>query len=353
MKETWLITGGAGFIGGNFVGIAHGLSNHNMLVLDKLTYAGDLGRLGNLLDSPRVKFIHGDICNVALVRDIFKTFNIYKVIHFAAETHVDRSIHGPRDFIATNIDGTLNLLEQARTAWMDRQGKIFLHVSTDEVFGALKPDDPPFSEDSPYHPNSPYAASKASADHLVRAWFNTYNTPTIITNCSNNYGPWQYPEKLIPLIILNAWEGKELPIYGDGLQIRDWLHVDDHCLALLKVLTNGVVGHTYAIGGNEERSNISIVNAICDAVDQIKGQGESTRSLLRYVLDRPGHDRRYAINSSKIQRELGWLPQRNLSSALPELVRWYIGKKTWVDQVRSGEFQEFYKKHYAGRITTS
>ncbi|MDT8899739.1 dTDP-glucose 4,6-dehydratase [Anaeroselena agilis] len=350
MSGVWLVTGGAGFIGGNFVRLALREAGVRMVVLDALTYAGDLGRIDDLLDGSRVEFVRGDIRDPGLVRELFARHEVSKVIHFAAETHVDRSIDGPRDFISTNIEGTVNLLEAARAAWRDDGDKVFLHVSTDEVFGALGLDDAPFDEGSPYRPNSPYAATKAAADHIVRAWRNTYGLPAIVTNCSNNYGAWQHPEKLVPLIILNAWEGRELPIYGDGLQVRDWLHVEDHCEALLAVATRGRPGETYVIGGAAERSNLDIVHAICDCVDRLKGDGTASRALIRHVADRPGHDRRYAINFAKIARELGWRPRHAPEAALPEVVRWYVGNKGWVDRVRSGEYQEYYQNRYGAPL---
>jgi dTDP-glucose 4,6-dehydratase len=350
MSAVWLVTGGAGFIGSNFVRLAHQDPELRIVVLDALTYAGDLGRLADLLDSPRLQFVRGDICDSKLVGGLFADYEVSRVIHLAAETHVDRSIYSPQKFVTTNVEGTVNLLEAARAAWRDYGDKLFLHVSTDEVFGALGPEDAAFEEQSPYRPNSPYAASKAAADHLVRAWHITYQIPTIITNCSNNYGAWQYPEKFMPLLILNAWEGKELPIYGDGLQVRDWLHVADHCEALLAVAENGQPGETYAIGCETERSNLNIAQSICEIVDKLKGDGTNSKALIRHVVDRPGHDRRYAINFSKITRELGWSPKRKLEVVLSEVVQWYVQNKKWVDRVRTGEYQEYYKRHYGERI---
>src|SRR5579863_4240523 len=285
----WLITGGAGFIGCNFVRLALPTAP-KLVVLDALTYAGNLSNLSGLLDSPKLTFVRGDICDADLVTRLFREHGITHVIHFAAESHVDRSILGSAPFVRTNVLGTHTLLEAARTAWGNTtQGRRFLHVSTDEVFGTLAPDDPPFRETAAHRPNSPYAASKAGADHLVRAWFHTYGLPTLTSNCSNNFGPWQFPEKLIPLMILNALEEKPLPVYGDGKQVRDWLHVQDHCEALLTVLERGVPGETYVVGGNNERTNLDIVQAICDAVDgQERRATGTTRKLIRHVTDRPG-----------------------------------------------------------------
>lgn len=347
--KAWLITGGAGFIGSNFVRMAHERIDAKLIVLDALTYAGDLTRIEDILTSSKVKFIKGDICDSELVQSIFKKHQISKVIHFAAESHVDRSIFEPQAFIKTNVEGTLVLLEAARKAWSNRQDACFLHVSTDEVFGSLGPNDPPFDENSPYRPNNPYSASKAAADHLVRAWHHTYGLPAIISNCSNNYGPWQFPEKFIPLIILNALEGKLLPVYGNGQQIRDWIHVDDHCEALLAILEKGSIGETYTIGGNNERKNIDVVNIITDAVDDFNGNPKRTScKLTRQVNDRPGHDWRYAIDSSKLQRELGWHSRFIFEAALYDLVGWYKMHKKWVDSVRSKEYLNFYKKQYGG-----
>lgn len=346
----WLITGGAGFIGSNFVRMALYQSNARLIILDSLTYAGDLSRISDILSSPRITFIKGDICDYKLVLNIFGSYKVSKVIHFAAESHVDRSIMAPQKFVKTNVEGTLNLLAAARRMWAEKEDNLFIHVSTDEVYGSLGMLDAPFIEESPYRPNSPYSASKASSDHLVRSWFQTYGFPAIITNCSNNYGPWQYPEKLIPLIILNAFEGKELPVYGDGLQIRDWLHVEDHCSALLALIDKGRIGSTYNIGGNNERPNLDIVYKICDEVDYILGRRKlSSRFLIRHITDRLGHDRRYAINSSKLQKETGWRPQLDFSISLMRLIRWYIEHKEWADKVRNQDYKKFYSLHYGNR----
>jgi dTDP-glucose 4,6-dehydratase len=346
----WLVTGGAGFIGCNFVRMA--LPNApRLVVLDALTYAGNLANLAGVLDAPTLTFVRGDICDAELVARLFREHGITHVIHFAAESHVDRSILRSAPFVRTNVLGTHTLLEAARTAWGgSAQGRRFLHVSTDEVFGTLSPDDPPFSETSPHRPNSPYAASKAGADHLVRAWFHTYGLPTLIGNCSNNFGPWQFPEKLIPLVILNALEEKPLPVYGDGRQVRDWLHVEDHCEALLTVLERGAPGETYVIGGNNERANLDVVHGICDAVDAREGRAAgATRKLIRHVTDRPGHDRRYAIDAGKVRRELGWSPRHVFERALPELVGWYREHKAWADGIRSGQYLNYYAQQYGQR----
>jgi dTDP-glucose 4,6-dehydratase len=346
----WLVTGGAGFIGCNFVRMALPKAPR-LVVLDALTYAGNLANLNGVLDSPKVTFIKGDICDAELTARIFREHGVTHVIHFAAESHVDRSILGSTPFVRTNVLGTHTLLEAARAAWGEAaQGRRFLHVSTDEVFGTLAPDDPPFRETSPHRPNSPYAASKAGADHLVRAWFHTYGLPTLISNCSNNFGPYQFPEKLIPLMILNALEEKPLPVYGDGRQVRDWLHVEDHCEALLAVLERGVPGETYVAGGNNERANLDVVHGICDAVDALEGRAAgATRKLIRHVTDRPGHDRRYAIDAGKIRRELGWSPRHVFERSLPALVSWYRGHKAWADDIRSGQYLHYYAQQYGKR----
>ncbi|HEY4485575.1 MAG TPA: dTDP-glucose 4,6-dehydratase [Nitrospiria bacterium] len=351
--SAWLITGGAGFIGSNFVRMAAARTEARLVILDALTYAGNLANISDLLRPPRVEFVKGDICDGPLVMRLFETHSVTHVIHFAAESHVDRSILGARPFIRTNIEGTFTLLEAARNSWKNPDGMRFLHVSTDEVYGSLGPKDPPFNENTPYRPNSPYSASKAAADHLVRAWHHTYGLPTIISNCSNNYGPWQFPEKLIPLMILNALEGKELPVYGDGLQVRDWLHVADHCEALLQILERGRVGETYTVGGNNGRANLDVVHAICDTVDDVKERPSgNSRKLIRHVKDRPGHDRRYSIDSSKLRNETGWMPRHVFEKALADVVAWYIEHTGWADSVRSGEYLKFYQQLYRQRGTT-
>lgn len=342
-----LITGGAGFIGSNFVRFASNYTNHNLVVLDKLTYAGDLTRIEDLIQNKKVEFIKGDICDYELVTRVYSNYKIDKVLNFSAETHVDRSILGPKAFIKTNIEGTFCLLEAGRVAWKNNDDNLFMHISTDEVYGSLDLEDPPFNEKSNYHPSSPYSASKAASDHLINAWQNTYGFPAIVTKCSNNYGPWQYPEKLVPLTIINALDGNEIPIYGDGEQVRDWLHVNDHCNALIKILDNGKLGETYTIGGNNERTNMETVNMICDCVDEVtaKLQGNS-RKLISHIKDRPGHDRRYAMDSSKLRNELSWKPMTDFKESLIELVKWYIDNKQWADKIRSGDYKAYYEQQY-------
>lgn len=344
----WLVTGAAGFIGSNFVRLACAVAGARLVVLDALTYAGNLENIADLVEDGRVGFHRGDICDAVLVAELFARYRFDRIVHFAAESHVDRSILGAGPFIRTNIQGTAVLLDAARASWQGcADGRLFLHVSTDEVFGSLEPGDAPFTEQSPYRPNSPYSASKAAADHLVRAWQHTYGLPAIISNCSNNYGPWQFPEKLIPLTILNAFDGRELPVYGDGLQVRDWLHVEDHCRALLAILERGRVGGTYVVGGSCERANIEIVRRIAAEVDSLIGQPAGTSArLVRHVNDRPGHDRRYAMNAALLQRELGWRPRHDIESALPAVVRWYWENRAWADSIRSGAYVEYYEKQY-------
>lgn len=349
--STWLITGGAGFIGCNFVRHCLTQTDHQLVILDALTYAGNLANLQDILDDPRITFVRGDVCDEVGVNQLFEAHDFDAVVHFAAESHVDRSILGPKAFLTTNIEGTYTLLQAARTHWQGKTAhKRFLNVSTDEVYGTLGPDDPPFNEQTTYKPNSPYSASKAAADHLVRAWHHTYGLPTLISNCSNNYGPWQFPEKLIPLFTLNAVEEKPLPVYGDGMQIRDWLHVQDHCEALLVILQKGAVGETYVIGGNNEQPNLHIIKGICDAVDAQLGRDPGqTASLITHVKDRPGHDRRYAIDASRLKNELGWAPRVRFEEALPEVVAWYIANQEWAASIRSGEYLDFYQKQYGER----
>ncbi|MBP7766491.1 MAG: dTDP-glucose 4,6-dehydratase [Syntrophaceae bacterium] len=352
-----LITGGCGFIGSNFV--RHTLEHHpdyRLINLDKLTYAGNPGNLTDIENSPRYRFIKGDIGDADMVRKIFAEEKIGAVVHFAAESHVDRSITGPAEFIQTNILGTFTLLEAAREAWLkngDSAGKEyrFLHVSTDEVYGSLG-ETGAFQETTAYDPRSPYSASKASSDHLVSAYFHTYGLPTLITNCSNNYGPYQFPEKLIPLVINNALQGKALPVYGDGKNVRDWLYVIDHCEAILTVLHKGKTGETYNIGGNSEKQNIEIVSTICDILDEKVGllPGEKARrSLVTYVKDRAGHDRRYAIDATKIRTELGWTPQVNFADGMRKTVEWYLDHQAWIASVTTGAYREYYEKMYGGR----
>jgi len=343
----WLVTGGAGFIGGNFLRLARQREPHRIVVLDALTYAGNLASIADVVNDQSVDFVLGDIADPELVRSLFTKYRVSDVVHFAAESHVDRSILGPAAFMRTNIMGTYTLIEAARTAWGDEQGHRFLHVSTDEVYGDLAPEDPAFAETSPYRPSSPYAASKAASDHVVRAWHRTYGFPAIVTNCTNNYGPWQFPEKLIPLMILNAFEGQPLPMYGDGLNVRDWLHVEDHCDALLRVMGRGRIGETYCIGGADEQRNCDVIEWIAEAVDRHLGRELGTTArLVKPVRDRPGHDRRYAMDASKIRRELGWSPRHRLRSALEDLVGWYDAHRDWAEAIRSGAYREYYQRQY-------
>src|SRR5271155_146593 len=357
MKDLILVTGGAGFIGSNFVLQWAQQESSLVLNLDKLTYAGNLRNLESIAERPAYRFQHGDICDRDLVRSLLQREKPRAIVHFAAESHVDRSIHGPDDFVRTNVNGTFSLLEETRTYWSalpetERQAFRFLHVSTDEVYGSLGPDDAAFSETTPYAPNSPYSASKASSDHLVRAYHHTYGLPTLTTNCSNNYGPYQFPEKLIPLVILNALEGKPLPVYGDGLNVRDWLFVGDHCAAIRQVLERGRLGETYNIGGSSERKNIDVVTTICDILDELRPDAKlgGRRALITYVKDRPGHDRRYAINAQKIAGELGWQPEKQFESGIRETVAWFLANMDWVDDVRSGHYKEWIDLNYSDRL---
>ncbi len=345
MPPTLLVTGGAGFIGGEFVRQVLKSGSARVVNLDKLTYAGNLDSLAEVANHPDHLFVQGDIADSALIGDLLREHQPNAVVHFAAESHVDRSIDGPRVFVETNVVGTFVLLMEARRYWesLDEGARSrfrFLHVSTDEVFGSLGPEGK-FSETTAYDPHSPYSASKAASDHFVRAFYHTYGLPVLVTNCSNNYGPFQFPEKLIPLMILNALEGKPLPVYGDGQNVRDWLHVQDHCSAIRRVLEAGQPGETYAIGGESERTNLQVVEAICDAVDRLRPDRtqESCRSLISYVKDRPGHDRRYAIDASKIRRELSWRPARDFETGLGETVRWYLENAGWVGRVTSGQYR--------------
>jgi dTDP-glucose 4,6-dehydratase len=329
-------------------------SSTSIVNLDKLTYAGNLHNLETVSSDSRYKFVHGDIGDRALVRQLLETHSPCAIVHFAAESHVDRSIRGPEDFVRTNIDGTFSLLEETRAYWSalsdeQRRSFRFVHVSTDEVYGSLGPDDPPFSESTPYAPNSPYAASKAASDHLVRAYHHTYGLPTLTTNCSNNYGRLQFPEKLIPLMILNARDGKALPVYGDGQNVRDWLYVEDHCEAIATVLLHGRPGETYNIGGWNEKPNLEIVQMICDLVDEMAPRaGNSRRDLITFVKDRPGHDRRYAMDARKIERELGWRPKATFESGIRQTVCWYLENEAWVRDVTSGSYRQWVATHYSG-----
>jgi len=353
MQNTILVTGGAGFIGSNFILQRMERDGAFIVNLDKLTYAGNVRNLERVTSGQPYEFVHGDIGDRSLLRSLLARRQPRAIVHFAAESHVDRSIRGPDDFIRTNIDGTFALLEEVRAFWtglaeQERTDFRFLHVSTDEVYGSLAPDDPPFSETTPYAPNSPYAASKAASDHLVRAYHHTYGLPTLTTNCSNNYGPFQFPEKLIPLMILNARDGKPLPVYGDGQNVRDWLYVEDHCAAIATVLARGRTGETYNIGGGNEKRNLDIVGTICDLVDEMTPhRGASRRDLIHFVKDRPGHDRRYAMNASKIERELGWKPQETFESGLRKTVRWYLDNEVWVRDVTSGNYRKWIETHYS------
>ncbi len=352
MENLILVTGGAGFIGSNFILRAIESDGPFVINLDKLTYAGNLHNLSSVAKDKRYEFVHGDIADGELVRGLLGRRQPRALVHFAAESHVDRSIRGPEAFIRTNVDGTFALLEEVRAYWeglseRSRADFRFLHVSTDEVFGSLAADDPAFSETTAYAPNSPYAASKAASDHLVRAYHHTYGLPTLTTNCSNNYGRFQFPEKLMPLMILNALNGKPLPVYGDGNNVRDWLYVEDHCAAIALVLDRGRAGQTYNIGGWNEKRNIDIVELICDLVDEMAGPRESgRRGLITYVKDRPGHDRRYAMDASKIESELGWLPAETFESGIRKTVRWYLENESWVRDVTSGSYRQWIETHY-------
>jgi dTDP-glucose 4,6-dehydratase len=355
--DTILVTGGAGFIGSNFILNWIETKGSRVVNLDLLTYAGNPANLASLDGDARYLLAHGDICDAELVARLLREHQPRAIVHFAAESHVDRSIASPGAFIRTNVQGTFILLEQAKVYWSalseaDRAQFRFLHVSTDEVYGSLGPEAPGFSETTAYAPNSPYAASKASSDHLARAYHHTFGLPVLTTNCSNNYGPFQFPEKLIPLMILNALEGKALPVYGDGKNVRDWLFVQDHCSAIRAVLERGRVGETYNIGGDSERANIDVVTTICDLVDEMRPSpdGRSRRDLITYVKDRPGHDRRYAIDASKIARELGWKPGEEFESGLRHTVRWYLDHSQWVENVRTGAYLDWIKQNYTERI---
>jgi dTDP-glucose 4,6-dehydratase len=347
-----LVTGGAGFIGSNFVHYLLKVEpDIRVINLDALTYAGSLENLKGLPDESRHMFIRGDIGDEKLVGRLFRENEIDAVVHFAAESHVDRSILGPAPFIQTNILGTFILLEAARQAWGDEKvGKRFHHVSTDEVFGSLNPDQPAFTESTSYEPRSPYSASKASSDHLVRAYFHTYGLPVTVTNCSNNYGPYQFPEKLIPLMILNALQGKPLPVYGDGKQIRDWLYVEDHCEAIHLVLKNGRPGETYNIGGGNQPFNIDLVHELCSILDELKPVSGLYKDLITYVPDRPGHDRRYAMDITKIRNELGWAPKHDIETGLRETVKWYLDHMDWVEVImKQAGFGDWLEQNYARR----
>ena len=350
-----LVTGGAGFIGANFVLDWLAQSDEPVLNVDKLTYAGNLETLKSLDGDARHVFVQADICDRATIDALLAGHRPRAMVHFAAESHVDRSIHGPGEFVRTNVEGTFTLLEAARGYWSQLDGEAragfrFLHVSTDEVYGSLAPDAPAFTETHPYEPNSPYSASKAASDHLVRAWHHTYGLPVVTTNCSNNYGPYQFPEKLIPLMIVNALAGKALPIYGDGMNVRDWLYVKDHCSAIRAALAQGRLGETYNVGGWNEMPNLDIVHTICAILDELRPRAEgSYTAQITYVKDRPGHDRRYAIDARKIERELGWRPAETFETGIRKTVQWYLDHAEWVGNVQSGAYRECVSRNYAAR----
>lgn len=351
-----LVTGGAGFIGSNFVLDWLAGSAEPVVNLDALTYAGNLENLASLKDDPRHIFVHGSIGDTALVGRLLAEHRPRAIVNFAAESHVDRSIHGPEDFIQTNIVGSFHLLEAVRAYWnglpaVDQANFRFLHVSTDEVYGSLGQDDPAFAETNRYEPNSPYSASKAASDHLVRAYHHTYGLPVLTTNCSNNYGPYHFPEKLIPLVILNALAGKALPIYGDGQQVRDWLYVKDHCSAIRRVLEAGRLGETYNVGGWNEKPNLDVVHTLCAILDELqpRADGQPYQTQITYVTDRPGHDRRYAIDASKLERELGWKPAETFETGIRKTVQWYLANQAWVNNVTSGSYRQWLDKNYGAR----
>lgn len=353
---TILVTGGAGFIGSNFVLDWLAQSDEPVINLDKLTYAGNLENLASLEGDARHLFVQGDIGDSALVARLLADHQPRAILNFAAESHVDRSIHGPEDFIETNIVGTFRLLEAVRAYWKSlepqaQQAFRFLHVSTDEVYGSLGKDEPAFTEKHQYEPNSPYSASKAASDHLVRAYHHTYGLPVLTTNCSNNYGPYHFPEKLIPLMIVNALAGKPLPVYGDGQQIRDWLYVKDHCSAIRRVLEAGVLGETYNVGGWNEKPNLEIVRTVCALLDELRprADGQPYQQQIAYVTDRPGHDRRYAIDATKLATELGWKPAETFETGIRKTVQWYLDNQTWVNNVLSGDYRQWMETNYRGR----
>jgi len=355
MERATLVTGGAGFIGSNFLLRWMEREGTPVINLDKLTYAGNLRNLESIASDSRYEFVHGDINDRDLVRRLLNERQPRAIVHFAAESHVDRSIRGPDEFIRTNVLGTFSLLEETRAYWSDmvegdRAAFRFLHVSTDEVYGSLGLQDPPFRETTAYAPNSPYSASKAASDHLIRAYHHTYQLPVLTTNCSNNYGPYQFPEKLIPLMILNARAGRPLPVYGDGKNVRDWLYVGDHCEAIRTVLERGTVGETYNVGGRSEQPNIEIVETVCAILDELCPNDPAMphRQLITFVKDRPGHDRRYAIDARKIERELGWRPRETFETGIRKTVRWYLEHEDWVRAVTSGAYRQWVETHYSG-----
>jgi dTDP-glucose 4,6-dehydratase len=358
MEDTILVTGGAGFIGSNFILAWLETEGTPVINLDKLTYAGKLRNLESVENDPRYHFVQADIVDRDALRQVLVDYRPCALVHFAAESHVDRSIRGPDDFVRTNVNGTFSLLEEARAYWSELESSAktrfrFLHVSTDEVYGSLASADPAFSENTRYEPNSPYSATKAASDHLVRAYHHTYDLPVLTTNCSNNYGPYQFPEKLIPLVILNARRGKRLPVYGDGKNVRDWLYVGDHCAAVRIVLARGIPGETYNIGGRNERPNIEVVEAICSILDELCPHDPVVphRKLIHFVPDRPGHDRRYAIDASKIERQLGWRAGETFESGLRKTIRWYLEHAGWIEEVTSGSYRQWIRTHYSTQTT--
>ena len=354
-----LVTGGAGFIGGNFILDWLQSSDEPVVNVDKLTYAGNLATLDSLRGNPNHIFVRADICDRVAIDALLAEHKPRAILHFAAESHVDRSIHGPADFVQTNVIGTFTLLEATRAYWSALPDELknafrFLHVSTDEVYGSLAATDPPFSETTAYAPNSPYSATKAGSDHLVRAYHHTYGLPVLTTNCSNNYGPYQFPEKLVPLMIASAIAGKALPVYGDGSNVRDWLYVGDHCSAIREVLLRAKPGETYNVGGWNEKTNLEVVHTLCDLLDQLRPRaGGSYRGQITYVKDRPGHDHRYAIDPRKLERELGWRPAYTFETGMKETVRWYLNNQAWSDDVASGEYRRWVETNYAQRELTS
>ncbi|MGI9331523.1 MAG: dTDP-glucose 4,6-dehydratase [Gammaproteobacteria bacterium] len=353
-SRTLLVTGGAGFIGGNFARYWMNRRPQDRLInLDVLTYAGNLESVKDLASRDGYRFVRGDICDGELLRQLFDEEDIDMVVHFAAESHVDRSILGPQAFVQTNVQGTFSLREAARAAWAGDEAQSssrFLHVSTDEVYGSLEPDEAPFTETTPYRPNSPYAASKASSDHLVRAYGHTYGLPVLVTNCSNNYGPYQFPEKLIPLTIANALQSRPIPVYGDGANVRDWLHVEDHCAGIALVLEHGAIGRTYNIGGRNERRNIDVVTRICACVDALGSASSPRADLITFVADRKGHDRRYAIDASRLEGELGWRAAYDFDSGIEATVQWYLDNRQWWERVLTGDYREYYELQYGAPL---
>lgn len=349
-----LVTGGAGFIGSNFILQWLTSERSGVINLDKLTYAGNPANLSSLSTDRRYRFLQGDICDREMLAELLIRHRPRAIVHFAAESHVDRSIHGPDDFIRTNVNGTFSLLEEARAYWSglsgtDRDDFRFLHVSTDEVYGSLGPEDPAFTEKTQYAPNSPYSASKAASDHLTRAYFHTYGLPVVTTNCSNNYGPFQFPEKLIPLVILHAMDGKAIPVYGDGQNVRDWLYVADHCEAIRIVLAHGKTGETYNVGGRNELKNLEVVETICATLDELRPHDPVVphKKLIKFVTDRPGHDRRYAMDTVKIEKELGWAPRESFASGIRKTVEWYLQNPGWIESVTSGNYRQWMATQYS------